>query len=148
MKTSTQEMVTLLFVLTVACIVFWETREFGAVSAGQTSPGGFPRLAAGTMGLLAVIRAALLLSGATETSQASENAWGWISISRPLGAAVLLAVYVALFGKVHFAILTGAFVLSIFFVFGVRPLLRLLIGAALSSAFLYVLFVYLLKIAV
>lgn len=60
----------------------------------------------------------------------------------------LTVTYVALFGKIQFAVLTGAFVLAVFTVFGVRPLHRLLIGAAAVSTFLYFLFVQLLKIVV
>lgn len=41
----------------MTCLVFWETRQFGEASAGQTYLAGFPRLAAGTMGLMAVFRA-------------------------------------------------------------------------------------------
>jgi len=145
---SQQEVVTLMIIVAFAALIFWETREFGGATNGQISPGAFPRLAAGTMGMIAVIRAVLLLTRVAQPSHSGVGQWAWATLKRPFGAAVLMTIYTAAFESVPFAPLTVAFVFSAFLIFGVRPWKRLLIGTAIASSFLYLLFVQLLNVGV
>lgn len=147
-KQSQQELVTLLLIGAFAALIFWETREFGGGSNGQISPGGFPRLAAGTMMVIAMLRAVLLFTKVAQPSHPGGGRWAWATLKRPFGAAVLMIIYTAAFQAVPFAPLTVVFVFSAFLIFGVRPWKRLLVGTAISSTFLYLLFVQLLNVGV
>ena len=148
MTQSQQEALTLAVVGAFAVFIFWETREFAAVQNGQFSPGAFPRLAAGAMAALAVLRMILLVVRVANEPPPKPAQWAWESVRRPLGATVLMAAYAAAFGSVPFAPLTVVFIFSAFILFGVRPLSRLIAGTALASTFLYVLFVPLLDVGV
>lgn len=149
MQTQTlQELVVLLVIMAVAALVFWQTGQFSEASSGQISPGTFPRLVAGAMAVCAVVKIVLLLTRTGQACSKTLPAWNRETLLKPVGASVLMIVYVFLFGKVPFFPLTAAFVLAIFLVFGVRPWRRLLIGALIATVFMYVLFTRLLSIAV
>ena len=137
-----------LVIIAVAALVFWQTSEFSGASDGQLTPGTFPRLAAGAMVVCAIIKVILLFALPDGSRSFKTLAWNRETLIKPVGAAVLMIAYVFLFGKMPFAALTGAFILSVFFVFGVRPWHRLVIGAMIATTFLYVLFARLLAIAI
>ncbi len=147
-RQSQQELATLVIFGLFAAFIFWETREFGGATSAQTSPGAFPRLAAGTIGIMAAIRACLLISRVVQPSHPGEGRWPWATIRRPLGAAILMVLYAAAFEAVPFTALTLVFIFAAFVIFGVRHWKRLLIGTAIATAFLHLLFVQLLNVGV
>lgn len=149
MRTRTlQELFVLLVIIAVAVLVFWQTEQFSTASGGQISPGTFPRMIAGTMAFLALVKALVLMLQANRGSLPDGPMWNRQTLIKPAGATVLMILYVFLFGKLPFLPLTAAFVVLAFLVFGVRPWNRLLIGATVATVFLYVLFSRLLVIAV
>lgn len=139
-----QEMLVLTAILAVSVLVFVETSSIMGAGGGQVASGTFPRLAAGTMGVLAIVRMLMFLAR-TNRFDGIYN-WDWGSTHRIVTATVLMVLYIVLFRIVPFAPLTFAFIFLVFLSFGVRPLKRLLISTALSAGFLTVLFVYIVGI--
>ena len=142
------ELLVILVIIAVAVLVFWQTSHFSEASDGQLTPGTFPRLASGAMVVCAIIKIVLLFALPDGSTTFNTLTWSRETLFKPVGAAVLMIAYVYLFGKIHFAVLTSAFILAVFFVFGVRPWYRLVIGATIATTFLYLLFARLLAIAV
>ena len=137
-----QELLVLSAILAVAVLVFVETGS--GAGGGQVSSGTFPRLVAGTMGVFAVAR--MLLFFAKTTRLDGDYDWHLSATHRALAATVLMILYILLFRQIHFALLGFVFLLLVFLAFGVRPFSRVLIGAVLSTGFLYVLFVHIVGI--
>jgi len=142
------ELVTLLFIFAVTILVFWQTGGNGTFSNGQISPGSFPRLAAGAMGLFAVLRALFLMTGAVSLAAEEAPTFNWALTKRPIAVVVLMGAYVWLFSVLPFFVLTFIFLLAVFFVFGIRPWVYLVFQALLITTVLYVLFTKLLQVAV
>lgn len=145
-KSTLQEAVVLLALLGVAGLVFFETIDTGTYGRGQTAPGTFPRMAAALIAVLALTRLVTMLRGKFRAE--GNYDWSWSTIRRVVAATVLMVLFYLLFRVVPFAVLVPAFIFLIFLAFDVRPMKRLLIGGAISSATLYVLFVYLIRIPV
>lgn len=142
-----QEFLVLLIILAAASLVFWETRHYGEFTGGQISPGAFPRLAAGMMGVFAVLRGSLLIAGMARLRVEEHLPFSRDILARPVAVAAAMSAYVFLFGTIPFFPLTLLFLVVVFFIFGVRPWPRLLWRAGLVSAVLYVLFSQILHIA-
>lgn len=149
MKTEVRhEIATLLLIFAATGLVFWETSHDAILSNGQISSGAFPRLAAGAMGVFAMLRALLLLTGAAGLRLEERLSISWENSKRPIAVAAAMSVYVLLFGVVPFFLLTLVFLVVVFFIFGIRPWKNLAVQALLISTFLFVLFAKLLQIAV
>ena len=149
MQTSKRhDLLVILVIIAVAAIVFWQTSHFSEASDGKLTPGTFPRLAAGAMIVCAIVKVTLLLALRGDSTTLNTLNWSRDALLKPVGAAVLMIAYVFLFGQIPFAVLTGAFILAVFFVFGVRPWYRLVVGAMIATTFLYLLFARVLAIAV
>ena len=118
-----QELLVLSAILAVAVLVFVETGS--GAGGGQVSSGTF---------------------FAKTTRLDGDYDWHLSATHRALAATVLMILYILLFRQIHFALLTFVFLLLVFLAFGVRPFSRVLIGAVLSTGFLYVLFVHIVGI--
>ncbi|WP_306261934.1 tripartite tricarboxylate transporter TctB family protein [Pararhizobium sp. IMCC21322] len=139
-----QELLVLTAILAIAVLVFVQTGSIMDAGGSQVASGTFPRLAAGTMGVLAIVR--MLMFVVKSGTFDGIYDWNWNSMHRIVSATVLMVLYILLFRLVPFAPLTFAFIFLVFLSFGVRPLKRLLISTALSAGFLTILFVYIVGI--
>ncbi len=130
----------------LAALVFVETSELTA-PAKQISPAFFPRLGAGVILALAVVRlGAIVLAG--HRPQQAEIDWSWSAVRRPATMMLLMLGYYAGFGTVPFSLLTFVFLVVAFWGFDVRPWRRILASAALGTAFFYLLFEKLFRLPV
>lgn len=149
-----QELLVLTAILAISVLVFVQTSSIMDAGGSQVASGTFPRLAAGTMGVLAIVRMLMFIAKSRTAKSPSDKArtfdgiydWNWGNMHRIIAATVLMVLYILLFRLVPFAPLTFAFIFLVFLSFGVRPWKRLLISTVLSSGFLTVLFVYIVGI--
>lgn len=141
-----REKIVLAVPIALAVLTFYLTQDSGSSGAGQTSPGTFPRLVAGVLGLAALAR--LFMPVSQDQSPNNTQTWGWASFLRAMGAAALMAIYIYLFPIVPFLPLTIGFTFAIFVIFQIRPIWRAGLSAIAASVLLYILFLYILRIAV
>ena len=62
------------------------------------------------------------------------------------GSVILLVIYASSLGKLNFLISTGVFLFAAFYLYDRRDFLKMIIISVIGSAFLYMLFVYFLKL--
>lgn len=146
-KALLHECAAMLVLLGVAGIVFWQTASLSQADPGQIAPATFPRLAAGALALMAAVRLASVLLG-RYNPQDLDLDWSWEAVRKPLLTTVLVIAYYLMFGRVPFAALTFLFLAATFWAYDVRPWRRILLNAAVSTAFFYVLFSLLLRVPV
>jgi hypothetical protein len=130
----------------LAGVVFVETRGLTA-SAGQISPAFFPQLGAGVILALAAVRLGAIALVGYRPHQA-EIDWSWSAARRPAAITLLMLGFYAGFGTIPFSLLTFVFLVLAFRTFDVRPWGRILAGAALGTAFFYLLFEKLFRLPV
>lgn len=141
------ESVAMLILLGVAGVVFWQTAPLSQADPGQIAPATFPRLASGALAFMAAVRLASVVLGRYKPQDLDLD-WSWEAVRKPLLTTVLIIAYYLLFGRVPFAALTFAFLAATFWAYDVRPWRRILLSAAVSTAFFYVLFSLLLRVPV
>ncbi len=145
-KATIHELTVMLALIVVAAVVFVQTRSLSTATVGEIGPATFPRLAAGALGSMALLR--LFLIATRRHTGHGDYDWSWSRIRRPLAAAIQIVAYYFLFELVPFAVLTFGLVLLSYLAFGIRPLTTALIGSVVATAAFYVLFVFLLRIPV
>lgn len=144
-----QELLVLTAILAISVLVFVQTSSIMDAGGSQVASGTFPRLAAGTMGVLAIVRMLMFVVKSRMAKAGTFDGiydWNWGNMHRIVAATVLMVLYILLFRIVPFAPLTFAFIFLVFLSFGVRPWKRLLISTVLSAGFLTILFVYIVGI--
>tara|TARA_B100001059_G_scaffold159102_1_gene158673 strand:- start:6113 stop:6616 length:504 start_codon:yes stop_codon:yes gene_type:complete len=62
------------------------------------------------------------------------------------GSVILLIIYASSLGKLNFLISTGVFLFAAFYLYDRRDFFKMIIISVIGSAFLYMLFVYFLKL--
>lgn len=145
-KETVHEVAVMLVLIAASAVVFLETAALTQAPPGQIAPATFPRLAAGALGAMAAFRLGQVALGFVPVGVDVD--WSWRAAGKPLLATLLMIGYYLAFGQVPFALLTFGFVGLAFWTFGVRPLIRLLLGTAIATGFFYVLFTFLLRIPV
>lgn len=148
MRTATLHETTIMFALIGgAAVVFIETAPLTEAQPGQIAPALFPRLAAGAVAAMAMLRIGALVLGHHRVEDADVD-WSWSAIGKPLLSAVLIIGYYLAFDHVPFIALTALFLVLTFWVYGVRPWYKNLLNAAVATGFFWILFLHFLRIPV
>jgi len=132
--------------LGLVAVVFVETAGGAPAGAGRLAPSTFPRLAAGVIGALALLRIALIVASRARLPRTT--IWGLRSFAIPAALSVAMIAFFLMFEMVPFAILAAAFLAITYLLMGVRPIGRIIIASLAGSAGLYLLFTQFLSIAV
>ena len=136
----------MLVLIAFALVIFHQTRTLTDAPPGQLAPATFPRLAAGALAAMAVLK--LVLTFTRPSAIDGDYDWHWRSVYKPLIAIGLMLAYYWSFKAVPFDALNAAFLGVLFVLFGMRPLAWALGGAACATLLLHLLFVRLLQIPV
>ena len=136
----------MLVLIGFAFVIFYQTRALTDAPPGQLAPATFPRLAAGALAAMAALK--LVLGILRPSTIDGDHDWHWRSVYKPLVAIGLMLAYYWSFKTVPFDALNAVFLGALFVLFGVRPLVWALGGAALATLLLHLLFVRLLQIPV
>lgn len=145
-KEAVHEVLAMLTLIGFAALIFHQTQFLTDAQPGQPAPATFPRLAAGALAALAALKLVLTVLGRALIE--GDHNWSWGAVYKPVTAIGLMLAYYWLFKVVSFDLLNAGFLGALFVLFGARPVLWALSGAACATLLLHLLFVRLLQIPV